>query len=316
MGFLEGKGITCRTISKPELNPWLQSSGVKAMKIMQLFTHEFKDLFKYYCYEVILRGNLASASDIVRLLIIYMHGGIYIDVDTLPYTDHVFHRVNEYLKENNIVEDDFLRLSKTEAILRKINLLDRTSSLNVNCSIFRQGNKTISFQKLSGLLEADMEVFSLQRIEPLGKIFVHKNFLSLGSLKRLKGIYFNNIICSHSNSKSIRIILRIMRRRYVFLERNNCIFNFHSHNKPISYLSRILSWRSELITRQFCVTPILTGPGLIVEVLLGLAYSIFELNTSTTPASIAEYMQDENLGIAFYQHNLDTPEGMSSAWRK
>lgn len=316
IGFLEERGIPCQSAIKPQLNPWLKGADIEIRSIMQLFAHGFSDFFKYYCYEIILRGNLASASDIVRLLIIYTQGGVYIDVDTLPYTDHLFHRTNQYLKENNIIEDDLLLQLKTEAVLREVSIVSRATSEMVSSNVSHQENKNINYEFFSELIEADMVGFSLPQITPLGSIYVHKNLLLLGSLKKLKGIYFNNVICSHSGSKVIRIILRAMRRRYIYLEQNNCIFNFCSNSHQNSYLSRILSWRSELITKRFCVTPVLTGPGLIVEVLLALAYVIFDLDTSVTPDFIAEYMQDEELGIAFYQHNIDTPEGMSSVWRK
>ena len=39
----------------------------------------------YYKLEVILRGKLCAASDIVRLKILYTFGCIYVDTDTLPY---------------------------------------------------------------------------------------------------------------------------------------------------------------------------------------------------------------------------------------
>ncbi|AIR66894.1 TcdA/TcdB catalytic glycosyltransferase domain-containing protein [Cedecea neteri] len=300
--------------TKLKLTTWFHESDIITRNIMPLFDHGFDDFFKYYCYEIILRGNLASASDIVRLLIIYKHGGIYVDVDTLPYTDHIFHRTNRYLKENNIGEDDFLLLSKTQAIINKIKALEIASNEMVSYSVF-QKNKENKYKEIIELIETDISEFSSQQITPLGKIVVPKNILSLGSLKRLKGIYFNNVICSHEGSKAIRIILRVMRKRYIFLEKNNCIFEFNSSESNDVYLSRIRNWRSELIIKKFSITPVLTGPGLIVEVLLGLAYSIFELDASITPPFIAEYMQDECMGIAFYQHNLDTPDGMLSTWR-
>lgn len=315
--FLALRGIPCQSTSNPTLNPWLLSTNVIVRNVMALFTSEFDDFFRYYCYEIILRGNLASASDIIRLLAVYSHGGIYIDVDTLPYMNHIFHRVNQYLTENHISEDDFLLLRKTEAVLRKIKLAAPHSPEELNHHVdYSQENLNSFYQKINDLIDVDLAEFSLPQISPLGKIYVHKNLLSLGSLKRLKGIYFNNVICSHPNSKAIRIILRTMHKRYRFLENNHSIFDFGSGSGQNKYLSRILNWRSELITRQFYVTPVLTGPGLFVEVLLGLAYTIFELDPLITPSFIAEYMQDEKLGIAFYQHNLDTPEGVTSAWRK
>lgn len=44
-----------------------------------------KDCSANYEMELILRGNLCAASDIVRLSILYELGGIYVDLDTLPY---------------------------------------------------------------------------------------------------------------------------------------------------------------------------------------------------------------------------------------
>ncbi|WP_337060637.1 hypothetical protein [Serratia marcescens] len=64
------------------------------------------------------------------------------------------------------------------------------------------------------------------------------------------------------------------------------------------------------------MTPVLTGPGLIVEVLLGLAYEVFNIGYLIEPSSIAEYMQNPDFGIAFFQHNIDTPDGAYSTWRK
>lgn len=311
--FFKQKNIPCQDFTKSTLDLWANVSNVIVMDIKQLFNGEFKELFRFYCYELVLRGNLASASDIVRLLIIYRFGGVYIDVDTLPYTDNFFQKTNQYLKENKIIEDDFIRLSKTEAILKKIDLPGLPPSL---ISILRQKGTSICEKQFSYLIESDMKDFSLQCIEPLGKIFVHKNLLLLGSLKRLKGVFFNNVICSHANSKIIRIIIRVICRRYVFLEKNDCIFNFNSKNNPDNYLSRLLGWRDELITGKSCVTPILTGPGIVIEVLLGMAYSLFDIDISTPPETIAEYMQRDSLGIAFFQHNLDTPEGVLSTWRK
>lgn len=314
--FLEIKGIPCLLNSASSLRSTLQSSDFIIRDVMELFTPEFDDFYKYYCYEIILRGNLASASDIIRLLVIYMQGGIYIDMDTLPYTDKAFARVNQYIQENEIVEDDLILICKTEAILNKLNSVDPILFENVSYNTHLQNSPSALHQKIKILIEADIADFSLHMLPSLGKICVHKNMLLLGSLKRLKGIYFNNVIASHAGSKAIRIILRTMRKRYAFLEKNNCIFELSTESTQGKYLSRILSWRSESITKRFCVTPVLTGPGLIIEVMLGLAYSIFEMEPLTTPSFIAEYMQDEKLGIAFYHHNIDTPEGVTSTWRK
>ncbi|MGR4050909.1 TcdA/TcdB catalytic glycosyltransferase domain-containing protein [Kosakonia cowanii] len=314
--FLEKNDIPFKSPTRTHLPTFLKNLGMKTKNIAELFTHDFKGFLRYYYYEIILRGNLASASDIARLLIIYQHGGIYIDVDTLPYIDNVFHETNTFLKEHSILEDDVILMMKTKALITTINSSDLsiTDSKKVDAPSWRNNQEL--YIKIAELISVDMGNFSIHDILPLGRLSVHKNLLSLASLKRLRGVYFNNVLISHVGSKVIRIILRVMKKRYAFLEKNNCIFDFCSNDRQHQYLSRLMGWRSELITKKFCVTPALTGPGLIVEVLLGLAYTIFELDSSTSPSFIAEYMQEEKLGIAFYRHNLDTPEGMTSAWRK
>jgi len=314
--FLSVNNIPCKELAPSVLNPRLKTKGVVTKNITELFNCELSDFMKYYYYEIILRGNLASASDIVRLLIIYRYGGIYIDVDTLPYTDNIFPKLNNFIEKEKIVEDDFLLLFKTRCILKKMSLLNFSDNEYLNYHKVKVETEKNTHQKIHTLIESDLAEFSLKKILPLGKLYVHKNLLSIGSLRRLKGIYFNSFISSHPRSKAVKIILRTMKKRYKFLERNNCIFDCYRGAIKISYLSRILTWRTELITKEYCVTSVLSGPGLIIEVLLGLAYELLDFERSTEPSSIAEYMQNDKYGIALFQHNLDTPDGLCSSWRK
>jgi len=313
--FLSKYNIPHHLIKGSALNSRVDKSGIVIKKIADLFCCEFSDFMRFYYYEIILRCNLASASDIVRLLIIYQHGGIYIDVDTLPYTDNIFTRLNQFLEKEKIVEDDYLLLFKTKCILKKLSLLDFADNEYVNHHKDVIGTEKNKHQKIQELIELDVAEFSLRNVLPLGKMYVHKNLLAIGSLRRLKGIYFNNFMSSHPCSKAVRIILHTMKKRYRFLEKNNCIFDCYKSDRKASYLSRILTWRTELITKDYCVTSVLTGPGLIIEVLLGLAYELLDLE-SLEPSSVAEYFQNDKYGIALFQHNLDTPEGLHSSWRK
>jgi len=122
--FLSKYNIPYHLKKGSALNPRFEKSGIVTKKISDLFCCELSDFMRFYYYEIILRGNLASASDIVRLLIIYLHGGIYIDVDTIPYTDNIFTRLNHFIEKEKIVEDDYLLLFKTKCILKKLCLLD------------------------------------------------------------------------------------------------------------------------------------------------------------------------------------------------
>ncbi|MGL4723070.1 MAG: TcdA/TcdB catalytic glycosyltransferase domain-containing protein [Scandinavium sp.] len=318
--FLSGYGIPRNVSVETPLTERLNNRNIIIRDVMEVLTPEFKDFKRYYYYEIILRGNLACASDIARLLILYQHGGVYIDVDTLPYTDNAFNGVNQFLDRKGIDEDDFLCLMKTRAVLKRIAELssaggeyfcfNTTGERHIESGLARKDVEDIQRR-----IDLDMSAFSFDDITPLGRVQVYKNLLALGSLRRFKGVYFNHFMASHPGSKALRIILRVMKRRYKFLEENNVIFAKYNGGGEGLYLSRILTWRTELITKNYCVTPVLTGPGLIVEVLLGLAYQLFDL-TGVEPSFVAEFFQDEKYGIALYQHNLYTADGFSSTWRK
>lgn len=297
-------------------SPKFVSERIIHKHISDLFTGEFSDFMRYYYYEIILRGNLASASDIVRLIIIYKYGGVYIDMDTLPYTDNVFKSLNLFIERYGYIEDDYLLLFKSKCILKKLSMLDFSYDEYLSHYQDLPLIEKCKYDTILSLIKDDIDKFTIKSIIPLGELFVHKNLLSIGSLKRLKGIYFNNFMFTHCHSKVVKIILRVMNKRYRFLEKNDCIFNFYKGDKEISYLTRILTWRTELITRDYCVTSVLSGPGLIVEVLLGLACDFIDFGCSIEPSEIAEIMQGETFGIAFFQHNLYTPQGVYSSWRK
>ncbi|OAD97845.1 TcdA/TcdB catalytic glycosyltransferase domain-containing protein [Pantoea sp. OXWO6B1] len=66
-----------------------------------IMTHDVSEIFnqifsrpflKIYMFEVFFRKNLAAASDIFRMLLLYSRGGIYVDTDTLPGLIHFSER--------------------------------------------------------------------------------------------------------------------------------------------------------------------------------------------------------------------------------
>lgn len=198
---------------------WFGNRGFIKKCITELFCNDFDDFMKYYYYEIILRHNIASASDIVRLLIIYQYGGTYIDVDTLPYIDNIYCQSNKYIEKEGIVESDSFLLFKTICLLKKINSEGVLSEDVINFDENELGLDTVGFEEIKRLIELDLYDFSMDMILPLGETYVHKNLLALGSLRRFKGVYFNNFISSHQKSKTVRIILRAMKKRYRFLEK-------------------------------------------------------------------------------------------------
>lgn len=315
MSFLTENKINDKHSESFDYNRLPLLKGIQYRDINDLFTSDFHELKKFYYYELILRGNFASASDIVRLIIIYQYGGFYLDMDTLPETDYVFEKLNCYLNEKNMAESDFTFSLKTKLILNKLGLINPkeiTEKESYGSVVYLS---EIDFDKIIHLAHEDLYEFSIEKILPLGKIYVHKNLFSLGSLKNLKGAYFNSFIASHAKSKGLNIIIRTMKKRYKFIEKNNCIFMPFRGSKNTCYLTRILTWRTELYTRDYVVTSALTGPGLLVECLLGIAYHLLDLSPSLNPSSLAVELQNEKYGIALFQHNLYTPDGNDSSWR-
>lgn len=297
------------------LNSWFEGKRIKVKNLNTLFNESNEEFRRFYYYEIILRGNLAGASDIVRLMIIHSLGGTYIDVDTMPYTDHVFEGLNALLEKSNAVEDDFLRIFKTKKILNVLSQFECSNDEYIENYKYGEHFSLAWHKEVLDVIDADASNFTLRDILPLEAIFVHENLLALGAVKGLKGLYFNNFISSHSGSKTVSIILRTMKKRYCFLEKNDCIFNFYDRGDNTHYLSRLLTWRCELINKNYSVTSVLTGPGLIVEVLIGLAYQLLDLDDNITPDLVADYMHDKEIGIALFHHNLYTPEGVLSSWR-
>ncbi|HFL1539408.1 TPA: TcdA/TcdB catalytic glycosyltransferase domain-containing protein [Enterobacter asburiae] len=314
LDFLNKKNIPFEQDKTSQRNIFSCFKYVEIKDITPIFTDQFLMLKKYYYYELILRGNLASASDIVRLIILYKYGGVYIDVDTLPDLDSVFRHTNQYLISNRIVDNQYISLSKTKLALQVLNC--KFTNIQNGCD-YLDDCLHLSYHEKTEIRKNiffDLYDFNLKKIPPLGKVFAYENLLALGSIKRLKGIYYNNVIASHPGSKSIRIILCSIKKRYRFIEKHNAIFSLYEGNAPHHYLSRLLGWRDES-RQKISITPILTGPGLIVEVMLGLAYELVEFDNNVTPGDIANYFQNEDFGIAFFRHTLDTPDGLVSSWR-
>lgn len=315
--FLQARGIIDESFSwRAGALPSSLSPMVVIEDVNTVFQGRHQNLYKYYCYELILRGNLASASDIVRLLVLYQHGGLYIDVDTLPGFDYLFNLTNRFMHQQGIADNQYIALAKTQAVLTKI---DRPEAINTSPTRYLHAISTLSpdlRKKLNKCIADDAGEIQPGSILPLHNVKVYPHVLAMGSLGRLKGIYYNNALAACAASKTLSIILRSLKKRYRFLEKNNAIEAAVHEDENVRYLSRLLPWREESCSPQNGVTPALTGPGLILEVILGLCYEIFIPQGNLSPTRAAAFIQNDRFGIAFFQHTLDTPAGLRSSWRK
>lgn len=154
---------------------------------------EFRSFRKLYYYELILRGNFAAASDIVRLLILYRFGGFYIDVDTLPDISYLFGETRAAEIAAGVENEEHLCLAKSTAFLgwyhnRKDWLTDVEK--------FIRAIPALTDTERTGLsesLERDVSRIRLEVMEPLGEVYAHPNFLMAGAVGFLPGTFFNNI---------------------------------------------------------------------------------------------------------------------------
>ncbi|WP_230480614.1 MULTISPECIES: TcdA/TcdB catalytic glycosyltransferase domain-containing protein [Providencia] len=73
---------------------------------------------QYYQRELILRGNYAAATDMLRAIILKNHGGIYSDYDIAPaYTSNVYQILQDNSKNFDFLEQEPLRRAMTDELL-------------------------------------------------------------------------------------------------------------------------------------------------------------------------------------------------------
>ncbi|UXY13231.1 glycosyltransferase [Kosakonia sp. ML.JS2a] len=291
--------------------PLVSADDIVLMNVDDLFEGEFLSFKKLYYYEVILRGNLACASDIIRLIILYKFGGIYLDVDTLPEVDYIFSETNKFLEEISVPHNEFIIAAKAHALVEKI--LNKEGEVN-NCLEGLFPARDDVRNALSSAISRDVEIAMANDINPLTAVFCYPDLIALSSLSFIPGTYFSNVICSCSGSRFLRIVLRVIKKRYRYLEKNNALSVCVREPSDKDYLGRLLPYRYEPIIKDGAVTLSLTGPGVIFEVLLGLFYQLFKIDESYSPDFLAKFIQNDAFGIAFFDHTLYTPLGLLSTW--
>lgn len=287
--------------------------GTEWCDINEIFTGFFSEYKRYYYYEVILRGNPACASDIVRLIILYLYGGIYIDVDTLPSLDSLFVQTDALLEAVQLTGNEALCLARSEAFLNHIENKDSENETIIR-HLSAVTEMTVTLQdKIIAAIKRDLEGFTFKKIAPLPPIHVYPDFPALSSLPVLPGLYFNNIIAACKNGRSLRIILSTIKRKYGYLQKENALFSLPQETREAAPFLELLDYRKE--GSQTGATLWLTGPGTLIEVLLKLAWILLKPQADITPYALSLFMQNDRYGIAFFNQTLDTPMGLCSCWR-
>lgn len=283
--------------------------------INELFVGPFAEFKKYYYYEILLRGNPAAASDIVRLIILALYGGIYLDIDTLPSLDSVFLQTDALLEKKDLVGNESVCLARSQAFIDHLSHR-HPGGEKVKAHLSAIKRIPVALQEdIYSTIMRDLNEFSFKQFSPLPAIMVYPDFLALSSLPKLEGVYFNNVIAACSGSKSIRLILTAIKRRYGYLEKSKALFSVPVHLDEDHPLSMLLDYRRERLLGISTVTLSLTGPGVIIDTMIRLARVILKPPAELTPYSLSVFMQNEACGVAFFNQTLDTPMGLSSCWR-
>lgn len=281
--------------------------------INSIFYGYFKKYKILLYYEVMIRRNFACASDIVRLIVLYLYGGIYIDVDTLPAMKDNFKSTNQYLHKNNLIKNECVCVAKTSAMLMK----NKEGKINYTFlyELIIRNSELDHFivNNIVTLMIDDMSLCDKVALNSIGDISVHKDFIKLSTLDFLDGVFFNNIICANPGSRFIRIVLRKIFSDYIKIVKNGYLTgercpDFDGFN--LNYQEVLSYYHRDRINEKESVTNYLTGPNKIVSTLLFIIRRVLKLSHRIPNIFILRLMQNNIHGLGFSNQTLDTPNGI------
>jgi len=299
----------------------INSQEINGIDFRQVIDKENHDIRDAYELEMYLRGNLAAASDISRLIILKKFGGLYVDVDTLPSFDSIFKGEHRYKCSNNL--NKIIAAFKIETVLSELydrGLIPFKNSKKVTDSREYRNLEYCECEILEKLAYKIKSVVKKSNNHDFFKAIcvtkIYKNLALISTEKNVDGVFYSNVIGCENDSKFIKIVIREMLKRYRYIKKRNCIFIDTRAEIPQEehFYSRLLEYRFDEFKKINFVTIPLSGPGLLVEVILGISYSILKLEDSTSPMFISTLLQNETIGIGFHNQSIHTPESLESSW--
>ncbi len=277
------------------------------------------DKIKYiYELELYLRGNIAAASDILRYFILYIFGGVYVDVDTLPEIK-IGHIKNEIetifpieLLEALILDETLKKYLKhigckeSISIVNSSDVFDKIKSFDKN-EYFKIRLIVSDKISLSNIEDVWVELdYNLKCYENTALFSVDDNY---------KNALFTNIIATHKESKVFSIILKEIVKRYSYIDRKGFLILENTQiPREKNYYDRLLSYRLDEFKKNNFVTIILTGPGMISEIVTAIFYEIFKLDYSVRISTVNSLLCDVDIGIGFRSQSINTPKSLESTW--
>ncbi|ENF7324064.1 hypothetical protein ABRI19_003339 [Vibrio cholerae] len=281
-------------------------------------------LEKYYEKEIVLRANIAAASDILRLCILKKYGGVYLDVDTLPCLDYVFKKSNRYV-DIEIANNEFVEIYKSQLYLDKFNNSYSNNEISLSLEAVKkslQAMRDIYFdnEKINyylELIQCDINEHDIVKVNST-PFMLHEKLLMFGSSKTKLNTFYNNVLACDKNSSVVSIILKEICKRYDHIEKNE-YDKWYSVNKYNDLygkgsMERLIGYRLDGFANIPNSTVILTGPCMILEVYLSITYKIFRIKSNIDPRKVAAVYQAKNNGICCCNITTFTLENSKSTW--
>ncbi|MHC9370241.1 glycosylating toxin TpeL [Clostridium perfringens] len=165
------------------------------------------ELKSIYEQELLMRFNLAAASDIIRVIVLNKLGGIYLDVDVLPgIKKHIFKDIN---KPTNISENKW-QMIQLETIMKYKQYI--------------KGYTENSFKNLPSDLQEILQEKVVEKnlksdiFQRLGDIFISELDTKIAFMF---GKIANQVLISKKNSYSLNLIINQIKNRYNII--NKCL---------------------------------------------------------------------------------------------
>lgn len=286
------------------------TNNIARRNILSLFEGSEVRYRKLYYYELILRGNLASASDIIRLLILFRFGGVYLDIDTLPDISNIFRKTRQVEINLGLENDERTGLAKSAAFMA---WFEGDNEVIAQAEKYLPDNTSLSENNLLSLKKsiiADLSIADENSFTPLGEIMVYPDYILVGTVDFLPGVFFNNFLCASPGSRLVRIILKTIYRHYTYLEKNNAIFSLENSMVSGPYCEILQGYRRRYDSFSDPITRWLTGPGAIIDTLTGLVYRLSPEAKTIPPEELGVMLQCEESNLTIKKQTLDTPMGL------
>ncbi|MCV3275092.1 TcdA/TcdB catalytic glycosyltransferase domain-containing protein [Aeromonas hydrophila] len=272
-----------------------------------------------YNQEILLRTNIAAASDILRLCIIFHFGGTYIDCDTLPSFDYLF-QSEDLVEFEECLMSSHMELLKSELVLRThfgFYIGDEIRNKNIKLvEDFIKTNHEHEYENLMSVMQS-----SNIPLNGRGKHKLYKNQILISTKPQGKGIYFNNIIACNKGAKIIKIILAVIKKRYRLLQhygfdKTEIALDCFQNEKNLDYeLARLAGYRVDgLCCSETNTTVSLTGPLAIIETIIGLYIHLLDLPPGFDIEALSNLMQFSKYGISYDEQYLYTYDHFFSSW--